>query len=486
MSQLSLIRRLDPFETQERFLTNESFLNLDLTKERIKRQIRFTKADTQRHYMMFFSKIANEKRERIEYEKTKNELEGRIWKLIDYLEKIRQKTEIIDGKRNRFEGENSFLSWLGSFDQSQLIDEDQFELFSKLVQELHLKINSDMFNKLEWLIQHGLSTSSTSIGVDVGLLPNTCQQINDLINKQEHSKTSCLLPHLHPLLPLFAVPNRISRLYPKFSENSSSSSSSSSSNGVGVLSLFEAANLCLEKRLGFHTASDENFAKLKLALEQMQTTIERSEQIQKTLDHLVHLPKHIQRTETEAAAGEIKTPYDQIATRFYPSIDCGQQARELFREQMSKQAPNSFVTCCNTIVTMSADETHSDFMNDDTTIIRCQVPPSSDDRMLKGLESLLLSEPMTTVIGKPGDDQSFLTLEQECEMESETFVERPQRKTTLETNVAAVIMDDRMEEDVVEKENRTPVQFEENPFQLGKLDDEIHYISPIISVPIEQ
>ena len=99
LSPLPLIRRLDPFETQERFLTNENFLNLDLTKERIKRQIRFTKADTQRHYMMFFSKIANEKRERIEYEKTKNELEGRIWKLIDYLEKIRQKTEIIDGKR---------------------------------------------------------------------------------------------------------------------------------------------------------------------------------------------------------------------------------------------------------------------------------------------------------------------------------------------------------------------------------------------------
>jgi hypothetical protein len=56
------------------------------------------KADTQRHYMMFFSKIANEKRERIEYEKTKYELDERIYKLIDYLEKIKQKTEIIDSK----------------------------------------------------------------------------------------------------------------------------------------------------------------------------------------------------------------------------------------------------------------------------------------------------------------------------------------------------------------------------------------------------
>lgn len=98
VSQLCLIRRLDPVETQERFLTTEQFHNLDLTKERIRRHIRLVKADTQRHYMMFFSKIANEKRERIEYEKIKYELEGRIHKLIDYLEKIREKTEIIDGK----------------------------------------------------------------------------------------------------------------------------------------------------------------------------------------------------------------------------------------------------------------------------------------------------------------------------------------------------------------------------------------------------
>lgn len=102
LSQLCLIRRLEPFETQERFLTNDNFQNVDLTKERVKRQIRMIKADTQRHYMMFFSKIANEKRERIEYEKTKYELDERIYKLIDYLEKIKQKTEIIDGRTTFF------------------------------------------------------------------------------------------------------------------------------------------------------------------------------------------------------------------------------------------------------------------------------------------------------------------------------------------------------------------------------------------------
>ena len=97
MSQLCLIYRLEPLDIQERFLTNETFQNVDLTKERIKRQIRMIKADTQRHYMMFFSKIANEKRERIEYEKTKYELDERIYKLIHYLEQIRQKNELIDG-----------------------------------------------------------------------------------------------------------------------------------------------------------------------------------------------------------------------------------------------------------------------------------------------------------------------------------------------------------------------------------------------------
>lgn len=92
-----MINRLEPFDIQERFVTNENFQNVDVTKERLKRQMRMIKADTQRHYMMFFSKIANEKRERIEYEKTKNELDERIYKLINYLEKIKQKTEIIDG-----------------------------------------------------------------------------------------------------------------------------------------------------------------------------------------------------------------------------------------------------------------------------------------------------------------------------------------------------------------------------------------------------
>ena len=81
----------------------------------------------------------------------------------------------------------SFL-FLGSFDQSQIIDEDQFEIFSVMVGDLHGKVHSDIFQKLEWFIQHGLSISAPSIGVDVGLLPNTCQQIDALINKQEHGR----------------------------------------------------------------------------------------------------------------------------------------------------------------------------------------------------------------------------------------------------------------------------------------------------------
>ena len=142
--------------------------------------------------MMFFSKIANEKRERIEYEKTKYELDGRIYKLIDYLERIRQKTEIIDSKA--FETDRCFSLELnsrsGSFDQSQIIDEDQFEIFSTLVRDLHTRINSDMYHKLEWFICHGLASSTPAIGTDIGLLPNTCQQINDIINKQENSKAN--------------------------------------------------------------------------------------------------------------------------------------------------------------------------------------------------------------------------------------------------------------------------------------------------------
>jgi len=49
------------------------------------------KADTQRHYLFFFSKIANEKHEWIEYEKPKYELDERIYKWIDYLEKNQTK-----------------------------------------------------------------------------------------------------------------------------------------------------------------------------------------------------------------------------------------------------------------------------------------------------------------------------------------------------------------------------------------------------------
>jgi hypothetical protein len=291
------------------------------------------------------------------------------------------------------------------------------------------------------------------------------------------------------------VSNRISRLYPKFSETSSSTSTT-----IGLNDLLQAANICLEKRLTSHSVSDENFAKLKLALEQMHTTIERTEQVHKTLDHLEHLPKHIQRYDHEQQ--EQKTSFDHIATKFYSSIDCGQQAREIFREQMSKQTPNSFVTCCNTIVTISADDSNSDFMNDDTTIIRCQIPtvvslptvpeivPSTDDEgMLKGLECLLLNEPVSipiTTTTKTNDDESFLTLEQECRMDSEIFIDQPQRNIILETNIAAVMSDDKMEEDYPEKENILPTQQQINEIQLEKFENDIQFISPIISVPIGQ
>lgn len=76
----------------------------------------------------------------------------------------------------------------GSFDQSQIIDENQFETFSNLVTDLHLRVNSDLYNKLEWFIKHALSTSLPSMGVDIGLLPNISRQVHDLVNKQETSK----------------------------------------------------------------------------------------------------------------------------------------------------------------------------------------------------------------------------------------------------------------------------------------------------------
>ena len=226
---------------------------------------------------------------------------------------------------------------------------------------------------------------------------------------------------------------------------------------------------------------------MKLALEQIHTTIERTEQVHKTLDHLEHLPKHIQRSTQEFV--EFKTPFDQIATKFYSSIDCGQQAREIFREQMSKQTPNSFVTCCNTIATISADDSNSDFINDDTTIIRCQIPSSkksnnTDEGMLKGLECLLLNEPTSMPIKVINEDESFLNLEQQCQMESEIFVDQPQIETILETNVATVMLDDKMEEDYPDKENLFPQQITE--IHLDKLENDIQFISPIISVPIGQ
>jgi hypothetical protein len=161
---------------------------------------------------------------------------------------------------------------------------------------------------------------------------------------------------------------------------------------------------------------------------------------------------------------------------------------------MTKHTPNSFVTCCNTIATINADDSNSDFMNDDTTIIRCQIPTStslpetpltiSDEGMLKGLECLLLNEPMSIPITTTTEiqDESFLTLEQECKMDSDIFVNHPQT----ETNIDAVFIDEKMEEDYMEKENMTPVEEQIKEIQLNKLENDIHFISPIISVPIGQ
>jgi hypothetical protein len=310
------------------------------------------------------------------------------------------------------------------------------------------------------------------MGIDIGLLPNICQQIHDIVNKQENSKQKQYFFERKLFINSnILVSNRISRLYPKFSETPSSTSTT-----IGLNDLIQAANICLEKRLTSHSISDENFSKLKLALEQIHTTIERTEQMHKTLDHLEHLPKHIQHYDQEQ-----KTSFDHIATKFYSSIDCGQQAREAFREQMTKQTPNSFVTCCNTIATISADDSNSDFMNDDTTIIRCQIPitflPDNEEGMLKGLECLLLNEPMKN------DDESFLTLEQECRMDSEIFVDR---NTILETNIEAVMLNEKMEGEHPEKENITPGQQQISEIQIEKMENDIQFISPIISVPIGQ
>lgn len=159
---------------------------------------------------------------------------------------------------------------------------------------------------------------------------------------------------------------------------------------------------------------------------------------------------------------------------------------------MSKQTPNSFVTCCNTIATISADDSNSDFIGDDTTIIRCQIPITSlptktDEGMLKGLECLLLNEPtaipMKTI---ESEDESFLKLEEQCQMESEIFVDQPQIDTIVENNLAAVMLDEKMEEDYPDKENQTPFQQQINEIHLDKLENDIQYISPIISVPIGQ
>jgi len=165
---------------------------------------------------------------------------------------------------------------------------------------------------------------------------------------------------------------------------------------------------------------------------------------------------------------EKKIPFDHIATRFYSSIDCEQQSREIFREQTSKQTPNSFVTCCNTIATITTDDSKVDFMNDNTTIIRCQIPQLTslrsvpeilptinDERVLIGLQCLSLGDAMSILTTMPviNDDESFLSFEQACKMDSDVFVDRSRRKTTIKTNLAAVMMDEKMEADYPDKKN---------------------------------
>ncbi|CAF4515526.1 unnamed protein product, partial [Rotaria sp. Silwood1] len=117
---------------------------------------------------------------------------------------------------------------------------------------------SSIFCRYQWCIKHSLSTSLPSMGVDI-----------------EHTS------------------NRISRKCPKYSETSASSTSTT----INLNDLIQAANICLEKRLAYHSLSDETFAKIKLTLRQTHTTIERTEQIHKTLDHLAYLPKHIKVTD---------------------------------------------------------------------------------------------------------------------------------------------------------------------------------------------
>jgi hypothetical protein len=47
-----------------------------------------------------------------------------------------------------------------------------------------------VYNKLQWFIQHGLSASTPSIGIDIGLTSSISQQVQQMINKQEHGNVS--------------------------------------------------------------------------------------------------------------------------------------------------------------------------------------------------------------------------------------------------------------------------------------------------------
>jgi len=68
------------------------------------------------------------------------------------------------------------------------------------------------------------------------------------------------------------------------------------------------------------------------------------------------------------------------------------------------------------------------------------VPVINDERILKGLECLLLSEPLSIPTTMTAiNDESFLRLEQGCKMDCDVFIDRSRRKTTIETNIAVIM-----------------------------------------------
>lgn len=75
----------------------------------------------------------------------------------------------------------------------------------------------------------------------------------------------------------------------------------------------------------------------------------------------------------------------------------------------------------------------------------------TDEEMLKGPESLLFNDRMSSLPTTINEDESFLTFEQKCKIDSKIFIDRPQQKITREIIVTAVLMDGKMEEDYPKK-----------------------------------